>query len=75
MLHRRITKQQRILQKELLESGRPNSMAEQVRISWQSMVNAGIPEMEARKITAQAFWDLRSKGVKRPTNIPWNAHK
>lgn len=72
VVHKAITNAQRVLQKELTSSGRPNTMTEQVRISWQSMVKAGIPEVEAKKITAQAYWDLKSKGVKQPTNIPWS---
>ena len=47
-------------------------MAEQVRISWQAMVMAGIPEKEARSITAEALWKLRKIGIKHPTNIPWS---
>lgn len=71
-VHTRINVQQRILQRELLQSGRPNTMAEQVRIAWQAMVNAGIPREEARKITALSYWDLVQQGVKQPTNIPWS---
>lgn len=56
-------------------SGRPNTMAEQVRISWQAMERAGVPRAEARNITAQAFWDLRAQGVRQPTTLPWGGTK
>ena len=36
---------------------------------------SGIPENEARNITARAFWDLRAQGVRQPTNIPWSKKK
>ena len=74
-VHVKITKQQRILQKELAESGRPNTMKEQIRIALQSMIKAGIPEGEARNITARAFWDLRAQNVMQPTNILWSKKK
>lgn len=53
-------------------SGRPNTMQEQVKIAWKSMVEAGVPVQEARDITAKAFWDLREFGVTKPTRIPWS---
>ena len=71
-IHRKITTNQRRLQKELLLSGRHNTMQEQVRIAWQAMVEAGVPVNEARQITAQAYWDLKHYGVTQPTRIPWS---
>ena len=74
-VHNAVTREQRILQRELELSGRPNTMQEQVRIALQSMIKADIPESEARNITARAFWDLRAQGVKQPTNVPWSKKK
>jgi hypothetical protein len=74
-VHSKISSAQHALQKELKLSGRPNTMQEQVRISWQAMEKAGVPQTEARNITAQAFWDLRAQGVKQPTALPWGGAK
>jgi hypothetical protein len=69
--HARITGAQKRLFAELEKSGRPNTIYEHSRIAVESMVQAGMPLQQARDLVAESLKNLRSMGVKHPTNIPW----
>ncbi len=69
--HERMTATQQRLFKELGDSGRPNTLVEHTRIAIESLQAGGATEAEARALVAQSLLDLRGKGVRGPTRIPW----
>ncbi len=69
--HTRMTNYQRKAFKELSKSGRKNSMKEHTRIAVNALIAGGATKSQARKLVAKSLEELRSRGVKIPTNIPW----
>lgn len=69
--HGKMTMAQRRLFKELAESGRPNTLAEHVRIAIEALVAGKVPRSEAVYLVQQSRAWLNRDGVTAPTRIPW----
>jgi hypothetical protein len=69
--HIAMSAKQRSLCAELLKSGRPNTWKEQNRIAVESLMAGHVPEDVARSLVAASIADLRKKGVRGPSRIPW----
>lgn len=72
--HKKVTALQQKKFTELAKSGRPNTMQEHSRIAVESLVegsNGTLSTEQARSIVAKSLNDLRNKGVRVPTTMPW----
>ena len=69
--HVEVTKTQRILFKELAESGRPNTLAEHTRIAAEALKAGGADNSIIEPIINMSLDNLVNQGVTKPTNIPW----
>ena len=69
--HSAMTTAQRQLYKELYESGRPNTLAEQTRIAREALRRGGASQDMIDNLMDDAIKNLDSLGVTAPTRIPW----
>ena len=69
--HVEVTKTQRLLFKELAESGRPNTLEEHTRIAAESLRAGGASNEIIEPIINMSLENLSNQGVNKPTNIPW----
>jgi hypothetical protein len=69
--HERVTVAQMRLFKELRKSGRPNTIKEHTRIAVESLIEGGATREQARNLVAKSLKDLKNKGIRMPTTIPW----
>ncbi len=60
---------------ELIRSGKNMTREEMNRISVESLVAGGASEQLARNIVAKSQWDLKGKGVRMPTDMPWGKNE
>ena len=70
--HEAMTAEQQRLFRELAASGRANTMEKHTRIAVEALMKGGASEQEARALVAESLKDLRSQGVRQPTDIPWS---
>ena len=70
--HDLVSTEQRRLCEELKKAGRPMTREEQNRIAVQSLQAGGASEQMAHDIVARSQWDLKNKGVRQPTDMPWS---
>jgi hypothetical protein len=69
--HQAMTKTQRQLFKELAESGRTNTLAEQSRIAEEALIAGGASPTDAKILVELSLDNLAQQGVTVPSNIPW----
>ncbi|ARN84929.1 hypothetical protein [Candidatus Nucleicultrix amoebiphila] len=69
--HKVVTIAQQKLFRELGKSGKPNTMKEHTRIAVEVLIKGGATKEKARSLVATSLNDLRNKGVRVPTDIPW----
>ncbi len=69
--HDLVSAEQRRLCEELKKSGKPMTREEQNRIAVQALQAGGASEQMARDIVARSQWNLKEKGIRHPTDMPW----
>jgi hypothetical protein len=70
--HKLVNTAQRQLCGELIRSGKPMTRDALMNISVEALVAGGADRQLARDIVARSWWDLRSKDVRMPTDMPWS---
>jgi hypothetical protein len=73
--HELANKAQRTMCTELKRSGKEMTRIEMNRISVEALVAGGADRQLARSIVARSQWDLKAKGVRMPTDMPWGGKK
>jgi hypothetical protein len=66
---------QRQLCEGLQKAGKPMTRETLMNISVEALVTAGADRRLARDLVARSWWDLRGKGVRMPTDMPWRKKK
>ena len=70
--HTDVTRMQRKLFDEMAASGTPNTIENQAKIAYESLLAGGADEDTAKKYVQQAVDNLKAMGVEAPVHIPWN---
>ena len=70
--HLKVSKEQRRLCEELQKAGKPMTREEQNRIAVQALQAGVASEQMARDIVARSLKDLKDKGIRHPTDMPWS---
>jgi hypothetical protein len=74
-VHADMTTKQRQMFKKLgkgIDAGTArNTMMVHNRIAVESLVAGGVSRPQARRLVARSLWDLRARGVRYPTRVPW----
>jgi hypothetical protein len=69
--HLKVTKTQRALCLDLQKTGKELTREELNRISVEALVVGGANKQLARDIVAKSQWNLRSKGIRTPSDFPY----
>jgi hypothetical protein len=75
IIHELANKTQRQMCETLIKEGKPITRRALMNISVEALVAGGADRQLARDIVARSWWDLKGKGVRMPTDMPWGRKK